>query len=58
MTTWKVRWFIHTFYYEYDWDRLQSRLAVFMNANDESEVDGPLLNVGLILKAADIFPYK
>jgi len=41
--------------------RLQTRLAVSRNANDESEVDDSLLNVGLftypILQAADILAY-
>jgi tryptophanyl-tRNA synthetase len=42
--------------------RLQARLAVSRNANDESEVDDSLLNVGLftypILQAADILAYR
>jgi tryptophanyl-tRNA synthetase len=50
------------FYDEYDMDRLQSRLVVSRNANDESEVDDSLLNVGLftypILQAADILAYR
>lgn len=40
----------------------QSKLATSRNANDESEVDESLLNVGLftypILQAADILAYK
>ena len=42
--------------------RLQTRLAVSRNANDESEVDDSLLNAGLftypILQAADILAYR
>ena len=42
--------------------RLQTRLAVSRNANDESEVDDSLLNTGLftypILQAADILAYR
>jgi tryptophanyl-tRNA synthetase len=51
-----------TFYDELTWGRLQSRLAVSRNSNDESEVDDSLLNVGLftypILQAADILAYR
>jgi tryptophanyl-tRNA synthetase len=57
-----VRWFEYSFYDEYNMDRLQSRLVVSRNANDESEVDDSLLNVGLftypILQAADILAYR
>ena len=49
-------------YDELTWGRLQARLAVSRNANDESEVDDSLLNVGLftypILQAADILAYR
>jgi tryptophanyl-tRNA synthetase len=42
--------------------RSQARLAISRNANDESEVDDSLLNVGLftypILQAADILAYR
>ena len=41
---------------------IQTRLAASRNANDESEVDESLLNVGLftypVLQAADILAYR
>jgi tryptophanyl-tRNA synthetase len=51
-----------TVYDELTWERLQARLAVSRNANNESEVDDSSLNVGLftypILQAADILAYR
>lgn len=61
MTTWKVRG-IHLQPVTETCMRLQTRLAVSRNANDESEVDDSLLNAGLftypILQAADILAYR
>jgi|SRR6266850_7031118 len=56
MWTRKVRCFVHIP------EQLRAWLAVSKNANDDSEVDDSLLNVGLftypILQAADILAYR
>lgn len=62
MTTWKVCGKESPFIIRTYSIIPQSKLATSRNANDESEVDESLLNVGLftypILQAADILAYK